>query len=119
MAFFADGILFFILVLHLYIVLLETVFFGTRGYRVFGFLREHIPLLKPAVANQGCYNGFLVVALGLGLFYPVPEIAAAFRVYGLVCVAVAGVFGALTVKRSIIVVQTVPALLALAAFYNV
>jgi putative membrane protein len=112
----ADGLVVLILVLHLYIVMLETVFFEQRGFKVFGFNRKDIPLLKPALANQGCYNCFLVAALALGLMYPNPEIASAFRLYGLGCVAIAGVFGALTVKRSIFFVQTLPALLALGAF---
>ncbi len=49
--------------------------------------------------------------------YPDPATALAFTVYGLACVAVAGVFGALTVMRRILYIQTVPALLALGALY--
>ena len=103
-----------ILLLHVYFVLLETVLFKTRGRRVFALSAEKAEIMAPAMSNQGCYNGFLVAALALGLLHPDAAIARAFVVYGLVCVAVAGVWGALTVKRSILYIQAAPALAALA-----
>jgi putative membrane protein len=102
-----------VLAIHVYIVLLETVLFDTRGKKVFGLSDEAAAIVKPAMSNQGCYNGFLVAALALGLAYPDPVTAEAFKLFGLVCVAVAGVWGAVTVKRSILLVQTVPAAVAL------
>jgi putative membrane protein len=106
-----------VLLIHVYIVLLETVLFEARGRRVFGMSKEHAAIVKPALSNQGCYNGFLVAALALGFLHPNPQVAAAFSYFGLVCVAVAGVWGGLTVKRSILLIQTVPAVLALALRY--
>jgi len=103
-----------VLAIHVYIVLLETVLFETRGKKAFGLSDEDAAILKPAMSNQGCYNGFLVTALALGLFYPDPVTAEAFKLFGLVCVAVAGVWGAVTVKRSILLIQTAPAMIALA-----
>jgi putative membrane protein len=73
--------------------------------------------MKPAMSNQGCYNGFLAVALALGLLLPDAATARAFTIYGLGCVAVAGVWGAATVQIRILFVQTVPAVLALAALF--
>jgi len=102
-----------ILLLHVYIVLLETVLFDTRGRRVFGLTAEKAAIVKPAMSNQGCYNGFLAAALAVGLLHPAPAVAAAFTTFGLVCIAIAGVWGAATVKRSILLIQTVPALIAL------
>ncbi|HEU5437393.1 MAG TPA: DUF1304 domain-containing protein [Telluria sp.] len=104
-----------IALLHVYFVLLETVLFKTRGRRAFGLSAEKAEIMAPAMSNQGCYNGFLVAALVLGLVHPDPAVARAFAVFGLVCVAVAGVWGAVTVKKTILVFQTVPALIALAA----
>lgn len=104
-----------IALLHVYFVLLETVLFKTRGRRAFGLSPEKAEIMAPAMSNQGCYNGFLVAALVLGLVHPDPAVARAFAVFGLVCVAVAGVWGAVTVKKTILVFQTVPALIALAA----
>ncbi|MFC0168455.1 DUF1304 domain-containing protein [Pseudoduganella danionis] len=100
--------------IHVYIVLLETVLFPTRGRRVFGLSQEKAELMRPAMSNQGCYNGFLVAALCVGWLHPDAATGAAFTVFGLCCVAVAGIWGAITVKRSILFIQTVPAVLALA-----
>ena len=103
--------------IHVYIVLLETVLFDTRGKKVFGLTDEAAAIVKPAMSNQGCYNGFLVVALALGLFWPDPVTAKAFVLFGLACVAVAGVWGGLTVKRSILLIQTLPAVVGLGLWW--
>jgi putative membrane protein len=105
-----------VLLIHVYIVLLETVLFRTRGRRVFGLSAEKAEIVQPAMSNQGCYNGFLVAALALGFLHPDPAIARAFTLFGLCCVAVAGVWGAATVSRRILFVQTVPAVIALLLF---
>lgn len=104
-----------VMLLHVYIFLLETVLFRTRGRKVFGVPQERVEILAPAMSNQGCYNGFLAAALALGLVLPNPTTAQAFTLFGLSCVAVAGVWGAVTVSRRILFVQTVPAALGLAA----
>lgn len=106
-----------VLLIHVYIVLLETVLFPTRGRRVFGLSAEKAEIVKPAMSNQGCYNGFLAAACLLGLVYPDPAIAKAFAVFGLACVAVAGIWGAVTVMKRILYIQTVPAVLGLAAVF--
>jgi putative membrane protein len=64
-------------------------------------------------ANQGLYNGFLVAGLIWGLVTNSFEI----KLFFLVCVIVAGVFGAFTAKRTILFVQGVPGALALAAVF--
>lgn len=104
-----------IALLHVYIFLLETVLFKTRGRKVFGLSKEHADLVAPLMSNQGCYNGFLAAALALGLLHPDAAIATAFAYFGLACVAVAGVWGAATARKSILFIQTLPAVLALAA----
>jgi putative membrane protein len=106
-----------VLLIHVYIFLLETVLFRTRGRKVFGLTAEKAEMMAPAMSNQGCYNGFLAAALAVGLLHPVPATATAFIVFGLACVAIAGIWGAVTVQRRILFVQTVPALLALAALW--
>jgi putative membrane protein len=106
-----------VLLIHVYIVLLETVLFKARGGKVFGLKREQIEAVAPAMFNQGFYNGFLVVALILGFTFPNPAIAHAFVLYGLGCVVAAGIVGALTVQVRILYVQTVPAAAALIAIY--
>lgn len=103
--------------IHVYIFLLETVLFRKRGAKVFGIPKAEIESRAVAMSNQGCYNGFLAVACFLGLVYPNPAIATAFAVFGLACVAVAGVWGAATVMIRILYIQTVPAVLGLIALY--
>jgi putative membrane protein len=106
-----------VLLIHVYIVLLETVLFRGRGRKVFGVKSEEIDRLAPLMSNQGCYNGFLVAALALGFAHPDPAIAQAFVWFGLACVAVAGIWGAVTVQTRILFVQTVPAVAAMVAWW--
>jgi putative membrane protein len=101
-----------VIAIHVYIVLIETVLFRTRGRKVFGIKEDRVEALAPLMSNQGCYNGFLVASLAVGLLHPNPAIGRAFVVFGLVCVAVAGVWGAATVSPRILFVQTLPAALA-------
>ncbi|MES2899256.1 MAG: DUF1304 domain-containing protein [Pseudomonadota bacterium] len=117
MAMVAQILIALIALLHAYFFLLETVLFKTRGRRVFGVSKEHAEILAPAMSNQGCYNGFLVAALLIGLLHPNREVALYFVVYGLTCVAVAGIWGAITVKRQILFIQTVPAVVALVLYH--
>ena len=106
-----------VLFIHVYIFLLETVLFQTRGRKAFNLTKEQAETMKSAMSNQGCYNGFLAAALACGLLLPDAATGRAFTIYGLVCVAVAGIWGALTVQIRILFVQTVPAVLALAALF--
>ncbi|HVK94657.1 MAG TPA: DUF1304 domain-containing protein [Noviherbaspirillum sp.] len=104
-----------VLLIHVYIFLLETVLFRSRGRKVFGLTEQQVEMMAPAMSNQGCYNGFLAAALAIGLLHPEPAIGSAFVAFGLICVAVAGIWGAITVQKRILYVQTVPAVMALIA----
>lgn len=106
-----------VLLIHVYIFLLETVLFKTRGRKVFGLDAAKAEVMAPAMMNQGFYNGFLAVALALGFLIADPVLAKAFTVYGLACVAAAGIVGALTVGIRILFVQAVPALAGLAFLF--
>lgn len=117
MAFVAQVLIAIIALLHVYFLLLETVLFKTRGRRVFGISAEKAEIMAPAMSNQGCYNGFLAVALAIGLMHPDADVARAFVSYGLACVAIAGIWGALTVKAIILFFQTVPAIIALLLYH--
>ncbi len=59
--------------------------------------------------NQGLYNGFLAAGLIWSLIAAKRDV----RLFFLLCVVVAGIFGAVTVSPTIFVVQAIPALLAL------
>lgn len=65
-------------------------------------------------ANQGLYNGFLAAGLVLGLVIPDPA-GYKFQLSFLACVILAGLYGGLTVSRRILLVQALPAALALVA----
>lgn len=104
--------------IHLYIVWLEMFAWTTRGPKTFRSLRaELFEPTKVLAANQGLYNGFLVAGLVWALL--IGDVAWQRNVasFFLGCVAVAGLYGAATAGRRILFVQTVPALLALAAVW--
>ena len=101
--------------IHVYIVVLEMVLWTTpRGRAAFGLTPEFAESTKALAANQGLYNGFLAAGLLWGLVGPA-EHRFAFRVFFLVCVVVAGIYGAATASRRILFVQALPAALALVA----
>src|SRR4249920_1469367 len=99
---------------HLWFLVLE-MFLWTRplGLRTFRQSLEKARASAALAANQGLYNGFLAAGLLWGLLAPWPEPALSLQVFFLSCVVTAAVFGAVTVSRSILVVQGLPAALAL------
>ena len=103
-----------VVVIHVYIVVLEMALWRTRGPKVFGITPDFARESAALASNQGLYNGFLVVALVLGLALHEPH-ATAFVFYGLGCVVVAGLWGAVTASRRILYVQALPAALAFVA----
>ena len=70
---------------------------------------------RSLAANQGLYNGFLAAGLFWGIAHPIPQVGTQIQLFFLLCVLVAAIYGAITVKRSILLVQGGPALLALLA----
>jgi len=95
--------------LHVYILVLEMFWWATpRGRRSFGTTVEFAEATRTLAANQGLYNGFLAAGLFWGLWAGVGV-----RVFFLLCVLVAGLYGGVTVSRRILVVQAVPAAVGL------
>ncbi|MBB6465388.1 putative membrane protein [Aminobacter lissarensis] len=102
--------------IHLYIVYLEMVLWDTpRGHKAFGLKPDFATASKTLAANQGLYNGFLAAGLIWGLWLGVAGFQV--KVFFLLCVAIAGLYGAATVSRKILYIQTVPAVLALVALW--
>ena len=97
---------------HLYILVLE-MFLWTKpaGLRAFDLTPEFAESTAVLAANQGLYNGFLAAGLIWALIRK--DDGFPLRVFFLVCVIIAGIFGAITAKPSILFVQAVPALIAL------
>ncbi len=99
--------------IHLYIVVLEMFLWDTpRGRKAFGTSEAFARESKVLAANQGLYNGFLAAGLIWGIW--LGEAGDPVKIFFLLCVAVAGAYGAATVGIRILFLQTVPALLALA-----
>lgn len=102
--------------LHLYIMLLEMLWWDSpRGQKAFGLTPEFARQTKTLAANQGLYNGFLAAGLIWGLAHPDPAFAWQVQMFFLACVAVAGIFGAMTASKKIFFIQTVPAVIAVIA----
>ena len=97
----------FIAAIHIYILGLE-MFFGKKplGRRAVGLRPEFAEATAPLAANQGLYNGFLAAGLLWGL--SLGEAGFSIKIFFLLCVIIAGVFGALTASRKILWVQAVP-----------
>lgn len=81
------------------------------GLKLFRQSPEKAAQSRVLAANQGLYNGFLAA----GLLYGAATGSREFALFFLVCVVVAGAFGAATVSRKIFFVQALPALLAIPA----
>lgn len=98
--------------LHVYFMVLEMFLWTTpRVAKMFARTIEQQEASASLAKNQGLYNGFL--AAGLVWSYFVPYMSAV-RMFFLLCVIVAGVYGAATANKRILFVQAVPAALALA-----
>jgi len=101
-------------VLHVGFLVLEMFFWNHPvGRKTFKMTPEYAQESAKLAANQGLYNGFLAAGLIWGLISGETSI----KIFFLVCVIVAGIFGGLTAKRSIIYMQALPGLLALIAVY--
>ncbi|MEP6796276.1 MAG: DUF1304 domain-containing protein [Saprospiraceae bacterium] len=104
--------------IHLYIVWLEMFAWTTRGRKVFkNFPTDLFEPTKALAANQGLYNGFLAAGLIWSFFISDPIWKDYVRLFFLSCVAIAGIYGALTADKKILIVQTIPAVLAILSLF--
>ena len=100
--------------LHIYILVLEMFLWRTpRGLRSFRMTQEVADSSAVLAANQGLYNGFLAAGLLWGLFAYGVVSGRAILTFFLACVIVAGLYGGATANRRIVLVQSVPAAIAL------
>ena len=100
--------------LHVYFLVLEMFLWRTPfGLRTFRMTREVADSSAVLAANQGLYNGFLAAGLLWALVAYGIEDGWAILTFFLLCVIVAGIYGAATVSRRILVFQAVPAAVAL------
>jgi len=111
---FANILVALVAALHVYFLILE-MFLWTRplGLKTFRNSPEKAAASAVLAANQGLYNGFLAAGLIWGLLQGNPGFAFQIKVFFLLCVIVAGLYGAASVSRRILYVQAAPAALAL------
>jgi putative membrane protein len=100
--------------LHVGFLVLEMFFWDHPvGRKRFGLTPEFSKASATLAANQGLYNGFLAAGLIWGLITGDTSI----KIFFLLCVLIAGIYGGFTAKRSILYIQALPALLALIVVY--
>ena len=110
----ANVLVVIVALLHIGFLALEMFFWDHPiGRKHFGLTPEFAKESATLAANQGLYNGFLAAGLLWGLVVN----SAAIKIFFLLCVLIAGIFGGFTARRSILYIQALPALLALLAVY--
>ncbi len=96
---------------HLGFLVLEMFFWDHPvGRKIFSMTPEVSASSAALAMNQGLYNGFLAAGLIWGICKDRPDI----KLFFLTCVVIAGVFGGITAKTSILFTQALPALIAMA-----
>jgi putative membrane protein len=105
----------YVIIFHVWAMVLE-MFFWTKplGRKTFGLKKEEAEISKTLAANQGLYNGFLAAGLALSFFVASPDTGFTLQVFLLACVSLAGLYGGITANISILFMQGVPAMVALA-----
>jgi len=100
--------------LHLGFLILEMFLWDHPfGRKRFGMTPEYSKASASLAANQGLYNGFLAA----GLIWGLASGDFAVKAFFLICVFVAGLYGGLTTKRTILYLQALPGFLALVFVY--
>lgn len=112
---FAKIIIGVVALLHIYFLWLEMFAWTTKAKKVFrSFPEDLFEPTKTLAANQGLYNGFLAAGLIWSLLIQDAEWQIYVACFFLGCVALAGLYGALTASKKILIVQGLPAILGLA-----
>ena len=111
----ASAFVVLVAVLHLGFLVLEMFLWQTPyGRRTFRTTVDVARSSAVLAANQGLYNGFLAAGLLWALVaYGTGSSGRPILTFFLGCVLVAGIYGAVTVSRRILLVQALPAAVAL------
>lgn len=108
----ANVVIALIALLHVYILVLEMFLWDKpRGLRAFNMTPAQAQATKVLAANQGLYNGFLAAGLLWGL--ALGSGCTGVKIFFLLCVLVAGIYGGLTASRRIFFIQALPAAIGL------
>jgi putative membrane protein len=110
MALISTALIALVAISHIGFMLLEMFFWDRPlGRKIFNMTPEASASSRILAANQGLYNGFLAAGLVWGIWSGREDV----KIFFLICVTVAGIFGAATAKASILFTQALPAALAL------
>ncbi len=108
----------YIAIVHVYILWLEMFAWLTRGPKVFRSIPADLfEKTKVMAANQGLYNGFLATGLIWSLLISDVNWSKNVALFFLICVFVAGIYGAITASKRILYVQAVPAALGILSLF--
>jgi putative membrane protein len=99
---------------HLYFMYFEMFAWETIGKKTFKSLPAHLfTPTKALAANQGLYNGFLSAGLIWTFFISDKTWSTNIALFFLACVAIAGIYGAITASKKIFFVQALPVIFAI------
>ena len=108
----------FVAFLHFYFLWLEMFVWTTKGKKVFKMLPEDMfEKTKTMAANQGLYNGFLAAGLVWTLFISDVVWSKNIALFFLICVLIAGLYGAYSVSKRIFYVQGIPAIFGIVSLF--
>jgi putative membrane protein len=115
---FSNILILLVSLLHFYFLVLE-MFLWTKpiGLKVFRQSQQKAQDSQILAMNQGLYNGFLAVGLLVGVYVSNVQIGFAFKIFFLICIIIAGIFGAISVSKRIFYIQSLPAIIALVTIF--
>lgn len=114
MAIVADVVVAVVAALHVWFLILEMFLWNKPlGLKTFHMTQAAADASATLAANQGLYNGFLAA----GLFWGLAAHLFGVKLFFLGCVLIAGVFGGITARKSILYIQALPALVGLILLY--
>lgn len=104
----------FVAFLHLVFLFLEMFLWDTKfGHKFFNLDGDFAKKSAILASNQGLYNGFLAAGLIWSLCASNGEQSFQLKIFFLICVIVAGVYGAVTASFNIFFLQAMPAIVAI------
>jgi len=104
---------------HLWFFALEAIFWRRPlGLKTFRMSPEKAEITASMAKNQGLYNTFLAAGLIWSLITADPGLAFSLKNFFLICILIAGIYGAMTAMRSILWIQGLPAAVALVLLWG-
>ncbi len=110
----ATILIFVVAIENLYFLYLE-IFLWQKPYgrKIFGLSKEEAKATATLAKNQGLYNGFLATGLIYSIFTTDVNVAYTMKIFFLICVIIAGIYGGIRVKAKPTIIQSIPAAIAL------